>query len=123
MAIDLECSTCHTDEHIVLVERLSGTQKKLKCERCGHDWLRGAPERPKIPRPTLEDIKKRFPKPGDVDAGHRPDSRGHAGRPAVVRSSAPKQADGRPLNERPRIAHAGAVNRQCPSDGHGVDAG
>lgn len=69
MAIDLRCSTCHTDEHIVLVERLSGTQKKLKCEHCGHMWLRGEPERKKVPRPTLGDIKKGFPKPGDVDPG------------------------------------------------------
>ena len=69
MAIDLDCATCHTDEHVVLAERLTGTQKKLKCEHCGHEWLRGEPERPKIPLPTLEDIKKRFPKPGDVDPG------------------------------------------------------
>lgn len=67
MAIDLNCSTCHTDERVVLVEKLSGTQRKLKCERCGHEWLRGEPERQKIPRPTLEEIKKRFPKPGDVE--------------------------------------------------------
>ena len=67
MAIDLDCSTCHTDEHVVLAEVLSGTQRKLKCEHCGGEWLRGEPARQKIPRPTLEDIKKRFPKPGDVD--------------------------------------------------------
>lgn len=67
MAIDLECSACLTDEHVALVERLSGTQRRLKCEHCGLEWLRGEPERKKIPLPTLEDIKKRFPKPGDVD--------------------------------------------------------
>lgn len=67
LAIDLNCSTCHSDERVVLVERLSGTQRKLKCEQCGYEWLRGEPERQKVPLPTLEDIKKRFPKPGDVD--------------------------------------------------------
>jgi hypothetical protein len=67
MAIDLDCSTCHTDEHVVCVEMLSGTQRKLRCEHCGREWLRGEPARQKIPLPTLEDIKKRFPKPGDVD--------------------------------------------------------
>jgi len=67
MAIDLDCSTCHTDEHVVRVEMLSGTQRKLRCEHCGLEWLRGEPARQKIPRPTLEDIKKRFPKPGDVE--------------------------------------------------------
>lgn len=67
MAIDLDCSTCHTDTHVVLVERLTGSQRKLKCDRCGLEWLRGEPERPKIPLPTLVDIKKRFPGPGDVD--------------------------------------------------------
>lgn len=66
MAIDLDCSTCLTDEYVVRVEMLSGTQRRLKCERCGFEWLRGEPERQKIPLPTLEDIKKRFPKPGDV---------------------------------------------------------
>ena len=67
MAIDLDRSTCHTDEHVVLVERLTGAQRKLKCEHCGHEWLRGEPARQKVPLPTLEDIKRRFPKPGDVD--------------------------------------------------------
>lgn len=70
MAIDLvECSNCQTDEHVKLVERLTGTQKKLKCANCGHAWLRGEPARQKIQLPTLEEIKKRFPKPGDVDPG------------------------------------------------------
>lgn len=67
LAIDLDCSTCHSDERVVLVERLSGTQRKLKCEQCGHEWLRGEPERQKVPLPALEEIKKRLPKPGDVD--------------------------------------------------------
>jgi len=69
MALDLDCSNCQTDEHVELVERLTGTQKKVKCTNCGHAWLRGEPARQKIPLPTLEDIKKRFPKPGDVDPG------------------------------------------------------
>lgn len=67
MAIDLDCSNCQTDEHVVLVDRLTGTQKKVKCTNCGSEWLRGEPARPKIPLPTLENIKTRFPKPGDVD--------------------------------------------------------
>lgn len=67
MAIDLACSICHTDEHVELVEKLSGTQRKLRCENCGSEWLRGEPARQKIPRPTLVDIRKSFPKPGDVD--------------------------------------------------------
>lgn len=67
LAIDLDCSTCHSDERVVLVERLSGTQRKLKCEQCGREWLRGEPVRQKIPLPMLKDIKKRFPQPGDVD--------------------------------------------------------
>jgi hypothetical protein len=68
MAIDLlECATCQTDEHVELVQRLSGTQKKVKCTNCGDEWLRGEPARQSRPLPTLEDIKKQFPKPGDVD--------------------------------------------------------
>ncbi|MEQ4565266.1 hypothetical protein [Paenarthrobacter sp. CAP02] len=68
MAIDLlECSRCQTDEHVGLVERLTGTQRRLKCAKCGLEWLRGEPLRPKIQLPTLEEIKKRFPQPTDVD--------------------------------------------------------
>ncbi|MET3142789.1 UNVERIFIED_ORG: hypothetical protein ABIB13_002507 [Arthrobacter sp. UYEF2] len=67
MAIDVDCSTCLTDEHVVRLELLTGTQRRLKCENCGHEWLRGEPAPQKIPLPTLADIKKQFPKPGDVD--------------------------------------------------------
>lgn len=67
MAIDLDCSTCQTDDHVVLVELLTGTQRKLKCEQCELEWLRGEPALQRVPLPTLEDIKKLFPKPGDVD--------------------------------------------------------
>lgn len=68
MAIYLvECSNCQTDEHVKLVERLTGTQKKLKCGECGHEWLRGEPAQQKIQLPSLDEIKRRFPKPEDVD--------------------------------------------------------
>jgi hypothetical protein len=71
LAIDLACSTCQTDEHVELVAKLSGTQRKIKCANCGSEWLRGEPARQKIPRPTLEDIKERFPRPGDIDPEKR----------------------------------------------------
>ncbi|WP_154604949.1 hypothetical protein [Arthrobacter sp. AQ5-05] len=67
MAINLDCSTCGTDNDVVLAEKLSGTQRKLKCEHCGNEWLRGEPAQQKIPLPSLQDIKQRFPKPGNVD--------------------------------------------------------
>ncbi|KRF05830.1 hypothetical protein ASH00_09085 [Arthrobacter sp. Soil782] len=63
----LECGNCLTDEHVELAERLTGTQKKLKCTNCGDEWLRGEPARQARSSPTLDEIKKRFPKPGDVD--------------------------------------------------------
>ncbi|GAB2742306.1 zinc ribbon domain-containing protein [Sinomonas soli] len=68
MALDLDCPSCQADSsQVSLVERMSGTQKKLRCAECGHEWLRGEPARQSVSRPTLADIRKRFPKPGDVD--------------------------------------------------------
>ena len=66
MALDLDCPTCQTDDHVALVEVLSGTQRRLRCEQCGYEWLRGQPTPQKIVLPSLADMKKRFPKPGDV---------------------------------------------------------
>ena len=68
MALDLDCPNCNTDDHVVLIEALTGTQRKLRCEHCGYDWLRGEAARQKIALPTLDEMKGRFPKPGDVDA-------------------------------------------------------
>lgn len=68
MALDLDCPTCQTDDHVALVETLTGTQRKLRCEQCGYEWMRGEPAPRKVAPPTLADIKKTFPGPGDVDA-------------------------------------------------------
>lgn len=68
MALDLvECPNCETDDHVKRIEMLTGTQRRLRCTNCGEDWLRGEPARKPRPLPTLEEIKKQFPKPGDVD--------------------------------------------------------
>ncbi|WP_236783055.1 hypothetical protein [Arthrobacter sp. QXT-31] len=70
MALDLlECVNCQTDDHVKLVEKMTGTQRRLRCKQCGHEWLRGEPAREPVarPLPTLAEIKKQFPKPGDVD--------------------------------------------------------
>ncbi len=67
MALDLACPTCGTDDYVVLAETLTGSQRKLRCEQCGYAWLRGQPASQKAPLPTLEEIRQRFPKPGDVD--------------------------------------------------------
>lgn len=67
MAINLDCSTCQTDEHVVLAEALTGSQRRLRCERCGSSWLRGEPAQPRRALPTLEDLRKTFPGPEDVD--------------------------------------------------------
>lgn len=69
MAPDLDCPTCRTDEFVALAELLTRSQRRLRCEQCGHEWLRGEPAPVKAPLPTLEDIKKRFPKPGMSDPG------------------------------------------------------
>jgi hypothetical protein len=67
MAVDLDCPTCQTDDHVVLAETLTGSQRKLRCDQCGYEWLRGVPAPQKVPLPTLAEIRQRFPKPGDVD--------------------------------------------------------
>ena len=67
MALDLDCPTCGTDDHVVLVETLTGSQRKLRCDQCGYEWLRGQAAPQKVALPTLEEIRQRFPKPGDVD--------------------------------------------------------
>ncbi|MDT9591606.1 hypothetical protein RDV89_00910 [Nocardioides zeae] len=67
MVIDLDCPQCNTDEEVVLAEKLTGTQRRLRCETCGVEWLRGEPTRPKPSLPTLADIRRRFPRPEDVD--------------------------------------------------------
>jgi hypothetical protein len=68
MALDVDCPTCQTDDHVELVESLTGTQKRLRCEQCGNEWLRGEPAPQKVTMPTLAEIRKKFPRPGDVDA-------------------------------------------------------
>jgi hypothetical protein len=67
VALDLDCPTCKTDDHLALVERLTGTQRRLRCRQCGYELLRGEPASRKVALPTLDDIKKRFSRPGDVD--------------------------------------------------------
>jgi hypothetical protein len=43
MALDLDCPNCRTDEHVVLIEAMTGTQRKLRCDKCGYESLRGEP--------------------------------------------------------------------------------
>lgn len=57
-----------TDDAVVLAEKLTGSQRRLRCDQCGYEWLRGTAAAQKVPLPTLAEIRQRFPKPGDVDA-------------------------------------------------------
>ena len=66
MALDVSCRTCGTDDHVVLAEELSGSQRRLRCTQCGSEWLRGEPAPERRALPTLIEIRQRFPKPGDV---------------------------------------------------------
>lgn len=67
MALDLDCPTCATDDHVRLVETLTGSQRRLRCTQCGHEWLRGEPEAPKAKLPTIAELRKTFPTTADVD--------------------------------------------------------
>ena len=53
MAFDLDCPTCQTDDHVAFAKSLTGTPKRLRCERCGYEWLRGEPAPQEVTMPTL----------------------------------------------------------------------
>ena len=61
MALDLDCLTCQTDDHVAFAKSLTGTPKRLRCERCGYEWLRGETAPQKVTMPTLARSGRRFP--------------------------------------------------------------
>ena len=61
MALDLDCPTCQTEDHVALVKSLTGTQKRLRCERCGYQWLRREPAPQRVTMPTLARSGRSFP--------------------------------------------------------------
>ena len=53
MALDLDRPNGRTDEHVVLVKAMTGTQRKLRCDQCGYESLRGEPAPLRVPcRPS-----------------------------------------------------------------------
>jgi hypothetical protein len=67
MISGLECASCQTDGLVKLAENLSNGRKRLRCARCGSEWIRGEALKPQSRLPTLAEIKARFPQPGDVE--------------------------------------------------------
>lgn len=68
---DLDCTRCGTDEHVRLVERLTGSQRKVRCERCGREWVRGEPERRGADRPAVRTGRMGFPSASRVEPWRR----------------------------------------------------
>ncbi len=61
----VECPECGSTE-LDLVERLEDERRRLKCESCGHEWLRGEARAVYKTTTSIDDLRKRFPSPEDV---------------------------------------------------------
>lgn len=59
------CPQCGSDE-IGLIEVLEDERRSVKCESCGHQWLRGEARVVYKTTTTIDDLKLRFPSPEDV---------------------------------------------------------
>lgn len=57
-----ECGSAELD----LVEVLEDERRRLKCESCGHEWLRGEARVIYKTTRSIEDLRKSFPSPDDV---------------------------------------------------------
>jgi hypothetical protein len=58
-----ECSSTELD----LVEVLDDERRRLKCDDCGHEWLRGEARVVYKTSTSIDDLRKRFPSPDDVN--------------------------------------------------------
>lgn len=61
----VECPECSSAE-LGLVEVLEDERRRLKCESCGHEWLRGVARVVYKTTASIDDLRKRFPSPEDV---------------------------------------------------------
>jgi hypothetical protein len=59
------CPECSSTE-LNLVEVLEDERRRLKCESCGHEWLRGEARVVYKTTISIDDLRKRFPSPDDV---------------------------------------------------------
>jgi hypothetical protein len=50
----VSCPKCGGQE-LELVERLTGEARRLRCDTCGHDWVRGEQVQPQTPAATPPD--------------------------------------------------------------------
>lgn len=57
-----ECGSADLD----LVEVLEDERRRVKCESCGHEWLRGEARVVYKTSRSIEDLRKSFPSPDDV---------------------------------------------------------
>ena len=61
------CPECGSGE-LDLVEMLEDERRRLKCETCGHEWVRGEARVVYKTTTSIDDLRKRFPSPDDVKA-------------------------------------------------------
>lgn len=61
----VECPQCHSDE-LSRVHQLDDGRREVKCDSCGHQWVRGEAKAVYKTINTVDDLRKRFPSPDDV---------------------------------------------------------
>lgn len=61
----VSCPQCSSTD-LDLVEVLEDERRRLKCEDCGHEWLRGEARVVYKTTTSIDDLRKRFPSPEDV---------------------------------------------------------
>jgi hypothetical protein len=61
------CPQCGSSE-IDLKEVLEDERRRIRCESCGHEWLRGEARVVYKSTTSIDDLRLRFPSPDDVEA-------------------------------------------------------
>jgi hypothetical protein len=61
----VECPQCGSHD-LDLIEVLEDGRRRVKCESCGHEWLRGHARVVYKSMTSIDDLRKRFPSPDDV---------------------------------------------------------
>ncbi len=61
----VECPNCSSSD-LDLVEDLDDGRKRVRCNSCHHEWIRGEAKRVFKTTATFEDLRKRFPSPDDI---------------------------------------------------------
>lgn len=64
------CRSCRSDD-LDLVEKLPDGRRRVRCNACGEEWVRGEAAAPSGTRPSYDVARERFPTLADVDPARR----------------------------------------------------